>query len=81
MLCCRNCSHGAATGAQEAMQGKEESTHPEPPAPDRGAPVSPSPRRGTATEKDRWAKARLAVMRGRAVNWRSMVDEFVMKEV
>ena len=42
-------------------------TYPEEaPPPGRGAPVSPSPIRGTATEKERVKTARLAVAAGRA---------------
>lgn len=41
--------------------------------PERGAPVSPSPIRGAATEKDRVSKARLAATAGRMIVWRSIV--------
>ena len=43
----------------------------EPPA--RGAPVSPSAILGARAEKDRVARARLAVDKGRTMDWRSMV--------
>lgn len=47
---------------------EERATYPEvPPAPDLGAPVSPSPIRGATAEKDRWSRARLAVMVGRTI--------------
>lgn len=49
------------------------STYPEEAPPlERGAPVSPSPIRGTATEKERVETARLTVAAGRT-NWRSMM--------
>jgi hypothetical protein len=38
------------------------------PEPERGAPVSPSPIRGTATENERVITARLAVTAGRTMN-------------
>lgn len=48
--------------------------------PDRGDPVSPSPRRGTATEKERWQRARLAVAKGRVMLWRSMLGRIIAIE-
>jgi len=36
--------------------------------PDRGAPVSPSPIRGATAEKERWQRARLAMMAGRVID-------------
>lgn len=67
----------ARLGEQKATQGGGEGVmYPEePPAPERGAPVSPSPMRGTATENARWDKTRLADRRGRAMDWRSILDE------
>lgn len=44
-------------------------TYPEdPPAPLRGEPVSPAPRRGTATENERVKTARLAVLAERTTD-------------
>lgn len=44
-------------------------TYPEaPPAALRGAPVSPSPRRGTANENERVKTARLAVLAERTID-------------
>jgi hypothetical protein len=55
----------------DAGEGKMTNLAAEPP--ERGAPVSPSPIRGAATEKDRVSKARLAATAGRMIVWRSIV--------